>query len=323
MAKQGDAYKPTAATMRSRFVLEMAAGMGAGEEQVYREPEVRLNTLDGGGGPVNLSASSTFDGIEKVVGGALDLAFLNPSAALTVAYRGKGGTFTTPQPVRAVTVLPSRDQCMFVVHGDTGLTHIEDIGREKFPLKLSLRGREEHWLHNMLDDIFAAAGFTLADLEAWGGEVRKEGHIPRPGTPKFEALSRGEITALFDEGVHGWANEVTPAGMTVLKMGQDTAGRLEELGYRRDHLLKSRYPTLPEDILTLDFSGWPIFVHQDADDDLVRRICAGLEARKDAILWEGEGPLPLDRMCADCPEAPLGVPLHAAAERFWTERGYL
>ena len=171
---------------------------------------------------------------------------------------------------------------------------------------------------------FAAAGFSLADIESWGGEVRKEGHIPRPGTAKFEALARGEITGLFDEGVHGWANEVTPAGMTVLKLGEDTAGRLEELGYRRDFLLKSRYPTLPEDILTLDFSGWPVFVREDADDDMVRRMCAGLEDRKDVLPWDGEGgPLPLDRMCADCPEAPLGVPLHAAAERFWTERGYL
>ncbi len=323
MAEEVDIHAVGAATMRARFVLEMAAGMGAHEDQVYREPEVRLKGPADNGGIFNLSASSTVDGVERVVSGELDLAFLNPSSALTVAHRGTGGTFTTPQPVRAVTVLPSRDQCMFVVHNDTGLTHIEDIGREKFPLKLGMRGRTEHWLHNMLDDIFTAAGFSIADLESWGGEIRKEGHIPRPDTAKFEALKRGEITALFDEGVHGWANEVTPAGMTVLKLSDDTADRLEAMGYRRDYLLKERYPTLPEDILTLDFSGWPVFVHEDADDDFVRRVCAGLEARKDLIAWEGAGPLPLDRMCIDCPEAPLGVPLHPAAERFWTECGYL
>lgn len=322
MADQEDKYVVGAATMRARFVLDLAAGMGADKDQVYREPEVRLQR-EGGGKPVTLSASSTLDGIEKVVAGELDMAFLNPSSALTVAYKGAGGYFTAAQPVRAVTVLPSRDQCMFVVHGETGLTHIEDIGREKYPLKLSLRGREEHWLHNMLHDILGAAGFSLDDIVAWGGEVRKEGHIPRPGTAKFEALERGEITGLFDEGVHGWANEVTPAGMTVLKMTDETIAKLEAMGYRRDILPKERYPTLPEDIPTLDFSGWPVFVRDDADDDTVRRICAGLEARKDLIPWEGDGPLPLDRMCTDTPEAPLGVPLHPAAERFWSERGYL
>ena len=323
MADEPQPRAVNAANMRARFILDMAAGMAAHEDQVYREPELRLNTDSGTGATVNLSASSTLDGIERVVGGTLDLCFINPSSALTVAYRGTGSYFTTPQPVRAVTVLPSRDQCMFAVHGATGLTHIEDIGREKFPLKLWLRSRDEHWLHNMLDDIFAAAGFSLADIISWGGEVQKTGHIPRPGTPKFEALARGEITGVFDEGVHGWADQVTPAGLTALKMEEDTVAKLEAMGYRRDCLSKSRYPSLPEDIPTLDFSGWPVFVRDDADDDMVRRICAGLEDRKDLIPWEGEGPLPLDQMCIDTPAAPLGVPLHPAAEKFWTGCGYL
>ncbi|MDX1483791.1 MAG: TAXI family TRAP transporter solute-binding subunit [Alphaproteobacteria bacterium] len=311
-----------AAAMRARFILEAAAGMGAQPDEPYREPEVILET-DGGGPMVRLCASSTLDGITRVMGGEMDLAFLNPSSALTVAYRGKGSYFSEPQPVRAVTVLPSRDQCLFAVHGSTGLASIEDIGRAKYPLKLGVRGREEHWLHNMLDDIFAAAGFSIADLVAWGGEVRKTGHIPRPGTPKFAALVEGELTALFDEGVHGWADAVTPAGLTALKIEDETLARLEEMGYRRDLLARERYPTLPEDVPTLDFSGWPVFVRDDADDDMVRRVCAGLEARRETIPWEGTGPLPLDIMCNDTPEAPLGVPLHPAAEEFWKEQGYL
>ena len=311
-----------AANMRARFVLEMAAGMAANEDQIFREPEVWIRH-EATSVPVKLSASSTLDGIAKVVRGELDFCFLNPSAALTVAYRGKNTTFAEPQPVRAIAVMPSRDHCMFAVHRATGLASIEDIGRQKFPLKLALRGRDEHWLHTLLDDIFAAAGFSVGDIAAWGGEVQKTGHIPRPGTSKFEALARGEITAVFDEGVHGWANAVVPAGMTPLRLEEQTVVKLEALGYRRDYLSKAFYPTLPEDILTLDFSGWPVFVRDDADDDLVRRICAGLEARKALIPWDGEGPLPLDQMCCDTPAAPLGVPLHPAAEAYWSECGYI
>lgn len=312
-----------AANMRARFVLEMAAGMAAHDDQIYREPELRIEVEDGKAPPVNLSASSTIDGIERVVSGAVDLCFINPSSALSVAYRGKGSHFKSPQPVRAVTVLPSRDQCLFAVHASTGLQTVEDIKRAKYPLKLALRGRAEHWLHNMLDDILAAAGFSTADIVDWGGEVKKTGHIPRPDTPKFKALARGELTGVFDEGVHGWANDVVPSGLVALKIGEETLARLEEMGYRRDVLSKARYPTLPADIPTLDFSGWPVLVRADASDDLVRRYCLALEARKAIIPWEGEGPLPLARMCSDTPEAPLGVPLHPAAEKFWRDCGYL
>jgi hypothetical protein len=326
MAEELKSPEVNAATMRTRFLLEMMAGMAADRDDTFRQAELRMEALGGPGsgrGPFTFSAFSSFDGINRVVNGDADLAFINPAATLAVAHRGGGASFTEPQPVRTLAVLPSRDQCIFTVRTETGLTHVEDIGREKYPLKLRLRGVANHCLHNMLEDICAAAGFALGDIETWGGEVKKEGGLPWAGTPKFEAYARGDFNAVFDEGVYRWANELTPAGITVLKMSEETLTRLEEMGYRRDVLPKADYPTLPDDIVTLDFSGWPAFVHEDADDDLVRRLCAGLEARRDIIPWEGTGPLPLEIMCTDCAEAPLGAPLHRAAEKFWTEQGYL
>ena len=60
-----------------------------------------------------------------------------------------------------------------------------------------------------------------------------------------------------------------------------------------------------------------MYVRDDAPDDLVTRICAALEARKGTLAWDGAGPLPLERMCTNAPDAPFDVPLHRAAERFW------
>lgn len=308
--------------MRARLVLEAAAGMAAQPGGPYREPDLALQSADGGP-PIRLSAASTLDAVQRVVAGELDLAFLNPSAALTVAYRGRSPAFAGPQPVRAVTVLPSRDQCLFAVHGSTGLATIEDIGRRKYPLRLGLRGRETHLLHVVLADILAAAGFSFDDIVAWGGEVRKEGHIPLAGSAKFESLVRGDVMALFDEAVPFWADAAMSAGLTALGLEDATLARLEEMGYRRAVLSRECIPSLPEDVPTLDFSGWLVFVRDDADDGMVRRFCAALEARRESIPWEGTGPLPLDMMCRDTPDAPLGVPLHPAAESFWTERGYL
>ena len=75
---------------------------------------------------------------------------------------------------------------------------------------------------------------------------------------------------------------------------------------------------------TLDFSGFMVYTHADVPDDLVRSVCAAIEARKDRIHPDkGDPPLRLDLMCRDTPEGPIGIPLHPAAERFWGEQGYL
>jgi len=88
-------------------------------------------------------------------------------------------------------------------------------------------------------------------------------------------------------------------------------------------LRKADYPQLAADVPALDFSGWPIFVRADLSDNRVTQICAALAARKDRIAWQQPGPLPLARMCRDTPDAPMDVPLHPAAERFWRQCGYL
>ena len=75
--------------------------------------------------------------------------------------------------------------------------------------------------------------------------------------------------------------------------------------------------------MTVDFSGWPIFTRADLPDDIIACFCTALEARKDLIPWQGEGPLPLERMCRDSEDTPLDIPLHPGAERFWRSQGYL
>lgn len=314
---------PRPPTIRSRMMLEMTAAMCASPDDRYREAEIRLRFRGGGKRPLSLSASSTVDNLTRLVEREIDFSYINPSSALTVAYRGKGAYFTTPQPVRAITVLPSFDQCLIAVNESLGLTHIEDIARAKVPLRLLVRASATHWLHCMLEDIFRAAGFSGADLLSWGGEIRKEGHIPEPGGEKFQAAAEGRIDGMFDEGAAHWADAAARSGLRVLKMREETAARLEDIGYRRAWLRPADYPALPEDVLTLDFSGWPLFAHADTDDDAVTAACAGLEARKDTIPWEGNGPLPLAMMCRGGEGAPLDVPLHPAAERFWTGCGYL
>ena len=86
---------------------------------------------------------------------------------------------------------------------------------------------------------------------------------------------------------------------------------------------KARYTKLKEDVPTLDFSGFPVYTHVNVPDTIVTSICSRPRNKGEKILWQEQGPLPLDRMCRDTPEGPLNIPLHPAAERFRRERGYL
>src|SRR6195256_6920431 len=52
-------------------------------------------------------------------GEGVDLAFVNPSALLTQAYRGVG-LFSAPLPARIVAVYPSWDRFVFMIHLRTG-----------------------------------------------------------------------------------------------------------------------------------------------------------------------------------------------------------
>lgn len=311
---------------RSRLVLEIASQMVGGNNPQanpdYLQAKAILRSAKDRGRTVTLFGSSTAEGIDAVTAREVDMAIINPACVLAVAARGMS-IFKTPRPLRAITVIPSYDQFVFAVRRETGLKTFEEIAQRRLPLRVSMRGMQDHTLHHMFDDVAEAAGFSRDDLAAWGGGIRKEAALPHPGTAKFEALLRGEIDAIFDEGAQGWVNEVLDAGITILPLAEATVAKLEAMGYRRALMPKAVFAKLPQDILTLDFSGWTVFVHAETEDQIVTDICAALEGRKHSIPWDGVGALPLGQMCRETPETPQVAPLHPAAERYWRQRGYL
>lgn len=315
--------RPATATIRSRLVLEIASELVGRRDQPNQQAKVMLRPPKGDKSwSLCLFGSATAEGIDAVARGEADLAITNPAASLSLAYRGKG-IYKAPQPVRAIAVIPSYDQCLFGVRADYGIRYVEEIVERRLPLKLSLRGETDHWLQVMLDDILAACGSSLADIVAWGGSVERKGTLPYFDGPRFAAFGRGEVTAIFDESVTNWCNEAADKGMVMLQLREATVKKLEDMGYRRGMVRKADFPTLQDDILTLDFSGWPVVVHQDAPDALVTQICEALHARADRIPWQSPGPLPVERMCREGPDTPQLVPLHPAAERYWRAQGFL
>jgi len=299
---------------RSLLVLEMA------EELALHRPVRRATaSLDlGEGRRLALFGSSTIAGIEAVAAREVDLAIVNPSAMLTLAYRGNG-PFDQPLPLRTIAVIPSHDYYLFAVRPETGLRTFEEIAAKRPVLRIGVRAARDHSLHFILDDVMRASGFSRADLIGWGSHFRYEGGVPEPGSQKLRAFIGGALDALWEEGADLWLDAALDAGMNILTLTEPTMQRLEQLGYRRAVIPRSRHARLEHDILTLDFSGWPLFVHAELPDDEATAICAALAARVARVPWQEEKPLTVERMFRDTAEAPYDVPLHPAAERYWRE----
>jgi hypothetical protein len=308
-------------TIRSRLVLEVAAEMVDHAEWPNRQARVSLRPQGADQWAVNMIASDGPAAIDQVAGGEMHLAISNPAMYLALAVRGTG-PFKQPIPLRAITIIPSPDQLAFAVTIKTGLKNLREIRERRMPLRVSMRGQRDHALHPIVNEVFAAAGFSLDDMISWGGQIRYDDGLPMKGN-RFGAVQRGEVDMIVDEAVRGWLNTAAGADMRALPLDETILSHLENIGLRRAVISKSRYPNLEQDVPTLDFSGFAVYTHANVPDAVVASICAALEARKDRIGWQEPGPLPLERMCRDTADGPLVIPLHPAAEKFWRGRGYL
>jgi len=304
------------ATTRSRLMLEVASELVGGKDWVQRQATVSLRPQGPGDWQLTLP-----DVVDEVMSGKVQVAIMNPVDPLALAYRGTG-PFTKPLPLSIVTVIPSEDQIAFAVSERWGVTSLVEIRERRIPLRVSLRRQPGHATHFYVKHILNAAGFSLDDIKSWGGEIRYDAAIPQ-ASERLRAIERGEIDAVFDEAINRWIYQALDHGIHPLSLDGPLLTRLEAMGFRRGVIPKADYPKLLSDVVSLDFSGWAVFTRADAPDDFITAFCRALDARKDRIPWQGEGPLPLNRMCRNAPDCPLVIPLHPAAERFWRDCGYL
>ncbi len=326
MSKDEFTLKPTRMlthphTTRSRLMLEVAAALVNRRDWPLLQARVSLREQGSNQWPLTLFASDSPAAIEEVASGNAQFAIINPSTILKLAALGSA-PFKESLPLRVIAVLPSLDQMVFAVTADSRLKTFADIRQRRFPLKVSLRGQPDHSLHIITNHVLSAAGFTLDDIVAWGGEVRYDAGMAY-GTKRIGAVQRGEINAIFDEGASTWGNMALELGMNFLSLDEPLLTRLESIGLRRGLIEQNNFPNLSADVPTLDFSGWPIYTLESTPDTLVKDFCRALEESKAHIPWAKDEPLPLAQMVRDTPEGHLEVPLHPAAERYWREQGYL
>jgi len=253
---------------------------------------------------------------QEVAAGGLEAAFVNPSALLTQAYRGVG-LFRAGLPVRILAVYPSWDRFVFMVHPRTGIRSLRDIKEKRYPLRVSVREDPTHSTLVLIDQAFALHGFKLKDVESWGGKLVVCGSPF--DTRRMEPLRRGELDAIFDEGIKTWLNEALACGLLPIALAPSEFEQLGLLGWRRVLLPKARFSHLSEDIDALDFSGWPIYSSASLPDETAYDICGAIAARTQEIPWEAGTNGNALQMGRESEETPMDVPLHPGAERWYRE----
>src|SRR5437762_6584600 len=255
---------------------------------------------------------------EEVASGGVELAFVNPAALLTQAYRGVG-LFPAPLPVRIVAIYPSWDRFVFTVHPRTGIRSLRDIKEKRYPLRVSVREDPTHSTLVLIDQAFALHGFALKDIESWGGRLVLCGGPS--DTRRLGPLARGELDAVFDEGIKVWLDEALAAGLAPIELEPAEFDAMARLGWRKVSLPQARFPRLPRDVDAIDFSGWPIYANASLPEQLAYDICGALAALEAEIPWEAGTDGSASDMGRERDSTPMDVPLHPGAERWYREHG--
>lgn len=293
--------------------VDVSIGIRSSKEEDYIFPPLTF----GAGGPLMGGMKAPIEVGHRRV----DVSYVNPSAIVTMAYRGKG-FYKEPLPLRALACFPSWDRIAFVVSKELGVHSLWDIKKKKLPLVVSTRASGIHnSTHYALSTILSLYGLSFKQIVSWGGKVDECAH---PSSPKrIESIRKRQVNAIFDEGLPTlWLEPALENGYEVLHIEDDMLKRLEAIGFKRALIPKKKYPRLKEDVRTLDFSGWPVITHKWLSNDMAYSVCDSIYRRRRDIPVDAPR-LEFKNLCHDTDAGPLGIPLHPGARKFYKEKGYL
>jgi len=281
---------------------DMVITVGSGSGESFR-PWLRMST-----GSAILA--------EDVAKGNLEMAFVNPSALLTQAVRGVG-IFKKPLDLRVIAMYPSWDRFVMAVNPKLAIRSLRELKEKRYPLKISVREDPTHSTLVLIDQILGFYGFSLKDIQSWGGKLALCGG---PGDiRRLNALERGEIDAIFDEGIITWLKQALDAGFVPWELEPDITKKVEALGWRSVVLPKSRYARLDRDYQVIDFSGWPIYASASLPEQMAYDACAAIAARQAEMPWDPDSYTDIGQPGRESDATPFDVPLHPGAERWYRE----
>jgi TRAP-type uncharacterized transport system substrate-binding protein len=252
-----------------------------------------------------------------------DFGFGNPVGLSRMAYLGVG-FYKKKIPLRAIGVFPTWDRLIFAVHQDIGINSIEDIRKQKYPLRISTRrkGKLQTTLY-VIEEVLKAYDMSFAEIVRWGGKIME---AASPSSPdRMDSIRSGSVDAVFDEGVKSWGPLALKSKMRLLPIAAQVLRKMEKLGFPSAVLTREHYPALEEEIETVDFSGWTYFCHADLASEIAYNMAKAVDLCYKQIPVDhfDKRPMTMAEFCRGGEAGQLNIPLHPGAKRYFRERGYL
>jgi TRAP-type uncharacterized transport system substrate-binding protein len=313
--------------IRAKFLWEIGLHIAGNPATPYYGNRDICITVDSGSGEkykpwLRMSCGSPILA-HAVARGELEAAIVNPSAMLTQAVRGKG-LFSAPLPLCIIANYPSWDRFVFAAHPRLGLKSLADVKARKLPVRISTREDKTHSTRDLIAQVLGVYGFSLAEVEAWGGSLQLNGG---PGDQRrLKAMAEGSVDIIMDEGLALWLEPALAAGYQPRTLEPEVFARLGEIGWRRVVMPKGQYRGLEADHACIDYSAWPLYARTDLPDDDAYKIVDAIAARQDEIVWEefnAWAPFKgIGALGEETDATPRDVPLHPGAARWFREHGY-
>jgi TRAP-type uncharacterized transport system substrate-binding protein len=261
---------------------------------------------------------SGVEGARLVGTGKLDLVWLNPSVIPAMAVQGKG-PFRRKYPLRALAVFPSWDRLVIAVSPELGVLTMEELIEKRPKMNVSIAVND--CVDFAIKALLKAHGISQQHFIDWGGTVDE---VVRPSNPRRrEGIISGAVHMVIDEGMDSWGDLAVQSGMIFLSYSEQVLRKLENYGFQRARLDHGRTGGINVPTTVVDFSGWPIVVHEKFPDDLAYHVVGVLDRIREEIPYDAPQIPSMEALCTSTEAGPLDFPLHPAAERYYREKGYL
>lgn len=274
-----------------------------------------------------------FEGPELVHRGVYHVGMSSPPWLVKALAENKIGDGHELDLV-ALAVLPHRDVSTMMVRKSLGITSIEQIRDRKIPLRVGIPPRGmDHPGGWIIDKVLEEYGFSLADIEAWGGQVIDSDRAPIEALAvhvtqksRIQKLRDGELDAIFDEAImtKPWKDMTDAVDMQFLPVDEAVLKRLEtKYGAKPAILPAGKFRLQDEDVACIDFSGWCLFCRRDLPERYAYLVTQAIVQHSSEV--EGMYPGPFSPLTSPisaqvlCTDTALSF--HPGAVRFYEEQG--